>query len=125
MKKNRPVNLDLTTIHQPLPAIASITHRITGVILFVGLAFMFYLFDLSLSDQAGFAATQDLLETSVLAKFITWGLLVALAYHLFVGVKHLVMDFGYGEDLASAQLAVKVMIVATIICAVLAGMWIW
>ncbi|MDA8602687.1 succinate dehydrogenase, cytochrome b556 subunit, partial [Gammaproteobacteria bacterium] len=36
MKDTRPVNIDLTTIRFPLTAILSITHRITGVIIFVG-----------------------------------------------------------------------------------------
>ena len=31
----RPVNLDLTTIKFPIPALASISHRIAGVVLFV------------------------------------------------------------------------------------------
>ena len=36
MDIKRPVNLDITTIKFPLAAIASILHRITGVILFLG-----------------------------------------------------------------------------------------
>jgi len=125
VSKKRPVNLDLRTIKQPLPALVSITHRVTGVMLFVGLIFMFYLFDLSLSGAQDFAAAQSVLQDHFLAKFIAWGLLVSLAFHLFAGVKHLIQDFGYGEELESAEKAAKFVIGATAAAAVLAGVWVW
>ncbi|MAF18376.1 MAG: succinate dehydrogenase, cytochrome b556 subunit [Oceanospirillaceae bacterium] len=125
MSKNRPVNLDLRTIKQPLPAIVSISHRITGVMLFVGLIFMFILFDMSLSGAEGFATAETIMQEYFLAKFIAWGLLVSLSFHLFSGLKHLVQDFGYGEELASADVAAKVVIAATVVTAFLAGYWVW
>ncbi|MCH1448834.1 MAG: succinate dehydrogenase, cytochrome b556 subunit, partial [Litoricolaceae bacterium] len=36
MSRERPVNLDLTTFSFPITAIASILHRVSGVILFFG-----------------------------------------------------------------------------------------
>jgi succinate dehydrogenase / fumarate reductase cytochrome b subunit len=125
VSKNRPVNLDLRTIKQPLPAIVSISHRITGVMLFVGLIFMFILFDMSLSGAEGFASAETIMQEYFLAKFIAWGLLVSLSFHLFAGLKHLVQDFGYGEELASADVAAKVVIAATVVTAFLAGYWVW
>ena len=50
MKTDRPINLALTKFKFPLAAIASITHRITGVLLFVGIAFLLYLLDQSLTS---------------------------------------------------------------------------
>jgi len=125
VSKNRPVNLDLRTIKQPLPAIVSISHRITGVMLFIGLIFMFILFDMSLSGAEGFASAETIMQENFLAKFIAWGLLVSLSFHLFAGLKHLVQDFGYGEELSSANVAAKVVIVATVVTALLAGYWVW
>ena len=125
MSKNRPVNLDLRTIKQPLPAIVSISHRVTGVMLFVGLIFMFILFDMSLSGAEGFASAETIMQEYFLAKFIAWGLLVSLSFHLFAGLKHLVQDFGYGEELTSADVAAKVVIAATVVTAFLAGYWVW
>ena len=40
MQTKRPVNLDLSTIRFPLPAIISILHRITGIWLFLALPFL-------------------------------------------------------------------------------------
>lgn len=125
MNKKRPVNLDLRTIRQPLPAITSILHRVTGVILFVGIAFMLYAFDLSLESQQGFDHIVSLFESNFFAKFVAWGLLTALAYHIAAGVKHLVMDMGYCEELESAQFAAKAVFAFAILCALLAGVWVW
>ena len=48
MKKERPKHLDLRVIKQPLPAIASILHRISGAGLFLMLPFLIFLLDQSL-----------------------------------------------------------------------------
>jgi succinate dehydrogenase / fumarate reductase cytochrome b subunit len=122
---NRPVNLDLRTIKQPLPAIVSITHRITGVVLFIGLIFIFLLLDLSLKDEVGFQSAKILLQNHWLAKLTAWGLLTSLAFHLFAGVKHLLQDCGYGEDLQQANTVAKLVIGATMLAALLAGAWVW
>ncbi|KZN14848.1 succinate dehydrogenase, cytochrome b556 subunit [Marinomonas sp. TW1] len=125
MNKKRPVNLDILTISQPVTAIVSILHRVTGIILFVGLAFLFYAFDLSLDSQQGFDQVVNILQTSFLAKFIIWGVVSALLYHLVAGVKHLFMDMGYFEELDSGRsAAIANMIIATVFI-VLAGVWIW
>ena len=125
MSNNRPVNLDLRTIKQPLPAIVSIMHRITGVALFIGLIFMFCLFDLSLDGAEGFASAQDIMSNNFFAKLIAWGMLVSLSYHLFAGVKHLFQDMGKGEELEAANKAAKFVFGATAVAALLAGVWVW
>lgn len=125
MNKKRPVNLDLQTIKLPLPAVTSILHRATGVALFFGAIFAVYLLGLSLDSQSGFDAAADLLRDSFLAKLIAWGFVSALLYHLVAGIKHLIMDLGYGEELESGQLAAKVTLIVGGVLILLAGVWIW
>ncbi|BES71204.1 succinate dehydrogenase, cytochrome b556 subunit [Marinobacter nanhaiticus D15-8W] len=124
MNSKRPVNLDLSKFHFPLPAITSILHRISGIIIFVGIAFLLYGLQLSLSGESGFNAVSNLLD-SFLAKLIVWGILSALLYHLVAGIKHLIMDMGYGEELHSGRLAAKATVVISVILIVLAGVWVW
>lgn len=125
MNKKRPVNLDILTISQPVTAIVSILHRVTGIILFVGLAFLFYAFDLSLESQEGFDQVVNALQTSFLVKFVIWGVVSALMYHFVAGVKHLFMDMGYFEELESGRNAAIANIVIAAVLIVLAGVWIW
>jgi len=125
VNKKRPVNLDLRTIKQPLPAITSILHRASGLALFFGAFFMLYALGLSLESEQGFDAAAQMLTESFFAKLIAWGLVSALLYHFFAGIKHLVMDFGHCEELESGQMAAKVTLIIAAISILLAGVWIW
>ena len=124
VKDTRPVNLDIGTIDLPLPALTSIMHRISGVIAVVTVGALLWLLDLSLSGEEGFrraAAVLDLL----LVKVILWGLLVALIYHTAAGIRHLVMDLGYGENFEAGVASSKLVYAVTVILAILVGVWLW
>jgi succinate dehydrogenase / fumarate reductase, cytochrome b subunit len=95
--KKRPVNLDLGTIRLPITSYVSILHRISGVITFFGLAVMLWLLDLSLDSEQSFNMLKDLVAHPAVTFFV-WGSLIALAYHTVTGIRHLVMDFGLGEE---------------------------
>ncbi len=124
MKDKRPVNLDIGTIDLPLAALTSITHRVSGVIVFVGIAILLWLFDASLASEEGFNSLGGF-ATSFLGKFILWGVLAALAYHMVAGCKHLLMDFGIGETKEAAPIGAKVVIVVSIVLFGVLGVWIW
>lgn len=124
MNSKRPINLDLATIKLPLPGFTSIIHRITGLILFVGVAFMLCALDSSLTSEQSFNELKESLQ-SPLAKFIAWGLVSALLYHFVAGVKHLVMDMGIGETLEGGKLGAQITIVVSTVVIILAGVWIW
>lgn len=124
VNSQRPVNLDLRTIKLPVTAYTSILHRISGVILFFGIAIMLYALDMSLSSEEGFAEVQACL-TSPLAKLVIWGLLSALLYHLVAGIRHLIMDLGIGETLEGGKLGSKIVLAISVVLIVLAGVWIW
>ena len=124
MSSERPVNLDLTTFRFPITAIASILHRVSGVILFFGSFILMALLGMSLENEAGFADALALLENGFVA-FIVWGVLAALAYHVVAGVKHLFMDMGYGETLESGPVFAKVSMALAVVLIVLAGVWVW
>ena len=54
--------------------IASITHRIAGVAIFVGMAFLIWGLGLSLQSQESFDALKECMD-SVVAKLIVWAIL--------------------------------------------------
>jgi succinate dehydrogenase cytochrome b subunit len=124
VKDNRPVNLDIGTMRLPITAWASITHRATGVALFVGMAVLLWLLEASLSGPEGFDSVQECLD-SFIAKLILWGVVSALIYHSLAGVKHLVMDFGVGETMEGGVTGARIVIALSVVLILLAGMWIW
>jgi len=125
VKQKRPVNLDLRTIQMPVTAIASILHRISGIIIFVAISIFLWLLSLSLSSQDGFIQATIILSYPVV-KFIFWGMLTVLAHHLCGGIRHLLMDFNYiKEDLATGIYSAQVVMVLTLVLSILAGVIIW
>ncbi|CAM2793224.1 succinate dehydrogenase subunit C [Vibrio diazotrophicus] len=123
-RKSRPVNLDLQTISFPISAIASILHRVSGVITFVAVGILLWLLSLSLSSPQGFMDASHLVG-GFFAKFILWGILTALAYHIAGGIRHLLMDLGHFEELESGAMSAKVAFGATAVLSVLAGILVW
>lgn len=124
VKKQRPVNLDLTTISFPAPALASILHRVTGVAMFFALVFVIWAWAVSLSSPEGFEQVRLVLQ-SFIAKFIAWGTITVLLYHMIGGIRHLIMDMGHWEELKSGNTSAVVTIVLWIVLAVLTGVWLW
>ncbi len=86
---------------------------------------MLYALGMSLESEQGFEAAAQMLTESFFAKLIAWGLVSALLYHFFAGIKHLVMDFGYCEELDTAQIAAKATLAIAVVAILLAGVWIW
>ncbi len=124
MNQQRPINLDLTKFSFPLPALTSITHRVAGLILFVGIIFLLCTLSDSLESAEGFAAAKQSMTTGF-GSFITWGLLSALSFHFVAGIKHLLMDMGIGEGKESGVRAAIVTIIVSVILIILAGVWVW
>ena len=124
MKTERPVYLSLSQFDWPFAAIASITHRLTGVFLFAGIAYLLWLLDMALESAAGFAAAAETLSEAP-AKLALMAVLAALLYHLVAGIKHMFMDFGVGETLAAARVNSILAFVFTAIGTILLGAWLW
>ena len=124
MKDNRPVNLDIGSIRLPITAWTSITHRASGVFIFVGMAVLIWALDASLKSPESFAALQECLA-SPLAKFVIWAVLSGLIYHSVAGVKHLVMDMGIGETMEGGIMGSRIVIASSAVLIILAGLWIW
>lgn len=123
-KKSRPINLDLQTIQFPITAIASILHRVSGVIMFVAIGILLWLLAISLSSPAGFIQAANLVD-GFFVKFILWGILTALSYHIAGGIRHLLMDMNYFEELESGTLSAKFVMGIAVVLSVLAGFLVW
>jgi len=120
----RPVNLDMLTIKLPLPALASITHRASGVFIFIGFAILIWMLEASLASEASFNGLKQYI-TSPLSKIVIWAVLAGFIYHTVAGVKHLINDMGIGETLEGGVLGTQIAMALSAVLIVLAGYWIW
>ena len=78
----------------------------------------------SLASEESFAAVKEL-TTSFIVKLIVWAVAAGLIYHTVAGVKHLIMDLGYGETMEGGVKGAKAVFVVSVVLIVLVGAWIW
>ena len=117
-----PVFLKLAQIRFPIGAIASIAHRVSGVLLFIALPVVAVLLDTSLRDEAGFASVRDLIS-SPLAVVAAGVLVWALVHHALAGIRHLLMDVGIGGELERARASARLVLIAAPALAVFLLSW--
>ena len=123
-KDKRPVNLDIGSMKLPITAYVSITHRLSGVFLFIVSGLMVWALDMSLASEQSFNELAMIL-TGPIAKLILWATATALSYHSLAGIKHIIMDFGVGETMEGGVLGARVVIVLAIVAAAAWGVAIW
>ena len=125
MKTKRPVNLDIGSIKLPITSYVSILHRVSGVVLFFAVALLLCVFDASLESEQSFQSLKESF-TSPLIQFVMWAALAALAYHFVAGIRHLIMDLGFGEDsFDSGRRSAWVVVVVAILLMVAISGWIF
>jgi len=120
----RPINLDLTSFSYPPMMIASILHRISGVVLFLLLPMMLYFFRLSLHSAVSFAQLHTKLSAP-LNKFFFWAFGAALIYHVLAGIRHIVMDLGWAESLVAGRRSAQAVIVLAVFLSLWFGVVLW
>jgi succinate dehydrogenase / fumarate reductase cytochrome b subunit len=124
VRKERPKNLDLATVKFPITATASILHRVSGIIVFIALAIFLLLLNYSLASETDFVRVAGYFD-NILIEFVMWGSLTGLAYHAVFGVRHMIQDLGFWEEMDSASLSAKVGFIVTAVLSVLAGGLVW
>lgn len=114
----RPVFLNVTRLRFPVGAVASIGHRISGVVLVCALPFAVAAIERSLAGGAEFASVVDGLRSPA----GRGGLLVvawAAAHHLLAGIRHLLMDVGVGASLPAGRASAFAVIALALLAAAL------
>ena len=103
-KTKRPKYLNLFKIRQPVMAVVSILHRVSGVFLFLAIPVLIYWLALSVRSPEDYAtATSFFLSpwSRLIGLVLAW----ALAHHFFTGIRYLLMDISIGEHLPLARIS--------------------
>lgn len=123
MKSNRPIVLPLSHVIEvnsknPV-AMASITHRVSGVVLFLLIPVLLWVLQSSLGSPEGF----EQVFNNVLVRFLTWVFVAAIGWHFVMGMKHLMADIGLNEELNSGRTAAIIGFVLAVLWVV--GSFVW
>jgi succinate dehydrogenase / fumarate reductase cytochrome b subunit len=93
----RPLSPHLGIYRFTLTMAMSIAHRITGAGLYVGALLVAWFLLAASMDASAFAYFSGFIQ-SIFGRLILIGFTWALFHHLLGGVRHLIMDAGYGLE---------------------------
>lgn len=111
-----PKFLNLFHIRFPIGAIASIGHRISGVLLLISLPLLAFVLERSLSSEVAFETLRAAIANPwwrLLLVVLVW----AGAQHVLAGVRHLLMDIGIGSPIVQARTSAWAVILTAAIIA--------
>jgi len=119
---------DLPTYRLPVAGVVSILHRVSGVLMFVLLPFVIWLFDTSISSEISFARFRSAFENGlgflpgVLVKLVALALIWAYLHHVFAGLRHLWMDVSHkAVSKEFGARSAQAVLVASLVLTVLLG----
>ena len=118
MNKQRPKHLALHLIKQPLPAIVSILHRVSGLILFCALPLLLLMLQYSLKSIETYTQLAEILGNPYI-KIMLIGLLWAFLHHFCAGLRHLAWDAGLGFELPQVHRSGRAVVIATAVLTLL------
>ncbi|WP_353235949.1 succinate dehydrogenase, cytochrome b556 subunit [Diaphorobacter ruginosibacter] len=95
--RNINVFKDLTTYRMPAAAVLSILHRVSGMILFILLPFIIWMFDKSLSSEISYGDFTSVFHGpwGWFVKLVCLALIWGYLHHFCAGLRHLLMDVNH------------------------------
>ena len=103
---SRPLSPHLQIYRWPVSMVLSIGHRVTGVGLSVGALLMAWWLVAAAASESAFAAVQGFFGSGF-GVFLLLFWAAALLLHLFLGIRHLVWDAGWGFGTLAQQEPVR------------------
>ncbi|MEO8281383.1 MAG: succinate dehydrogenase, cytochrome b556 subunit [Ideonella sp.] len=104
----------------PPAALVSILHRVSGVIMFLLLPFIIWMFDTSVTSEISYEQFTSVFRVGALGlpgfvfKLVALALIWAFLHHLIAGVRHLWMDMTHAVDKKFGQSSAIVTLVLSI-----------
>ena len=125
MTYKRPININLFKIQLPLSAMLSITHRISGILIFflvlpVTAIVLSFVYD----SQDSYNNFINFYSSNWLIKLFIISLVLIFQYHIFTGVRHMMMDFHLLEESLSSSFRSAVITLFLFLLNAVATVWI-
>ena len=115
---NRPLSPHLQVYRPQITSVLSITHRITGTFLALGIVALTYWLAALAGGEASYAVAVERLA-SWPARLLLFLWLLAFCYHLLNGVRHLVWDSGRGFEVEQVERSGWLVVIGALVLTVI------
>lgn len=95
---NRPLSPHLQVYRPQITSVLSILHRVSGVILSIGIFVLVYWLAAAAAGNRAYEAATDIMG-SVPGRMLLFGWTLAFFYHFLNGIRHLEWDTGRGFEI--------------------------
>ncbi|AUR52686.1 succinate dehydrogenase, cytochrome b556 subunit [Aquella oligotrophica] len=125
-QQQRPKYLDLPKLGSKMSITAkvSILHRASGVLMFLAIPFVLYLFHKSLTSAEFYSSSYNV-ATCAFMKVVYIVLIWAIMHHMCAGVRFLFLDMHKGIEKGTAQKTARWVMVVSLLLTVFLGVLIW
>lgn len=119
--------LDAVKYRLPLAGVVSILHRASGLLMFVLLPFIVWLFDTSISSEISYDSFASAFVAGIgfvpgwAVKLVVLALIWALLHHLIAGVRHVWMDATHSVSKAQGHNSAVFTLVLSVLLTVALG----
>jgi succinate dehydrogenase / fumarate reductase cytochrome b subunit len=118
---------DAVKYRLPLAGLVSILHRASGLLMFVLLPFIVWLFDTSISSEISYESFTSAFLAGIgvvpawAVKLVVLALIWAYLHHLVAGVRHVWMDATHSVSKAQGRQSAVVTLVLSVLLTVVLG----
>ena len=120
---------DIVSYRLPPAGIVSILHRVSGVVMFLLLPFIIWMFDTSVTSEISYdqftsvfiAGCADGAVPGWFFKLIALGLIWAYLHHFIAGVRHLIMDATHTVSKQQGHSSAVITLVLSVLLTVVLG----
>jgi succinate dehydrogenase / fumarate reductase, cytochrome b subunit len=120
---------DIVSYRLPPAGIVSILHRVSGVVMFLLLPFIIWMFDTSVTSEISYdqftsvftAGCADGAVPGWFFKLIALGLIWAYLHHFIAGVRHLIMDATHSVSKQQGHSSAVITLVLSVLLTVVLG----
>lgn len=122
--RSRPLSPHLQIYRPQITSVLSITHRMTGLALSIGIAFFVWWLVAAAAGPEAYAVFSAFCGSGF-GQFLLFGWSLCLFYHLASGIRHLFWDIGLFLDLKGAYATGYLVLAFTVLATGALWGWIW
>ena len=85
---------------------------------------LLFVLQTSLESEESFEAVSEMFDNTMFS-IILWLIFAALLYHFIAGIKHLILDFGFGETKGGAKIGASAVVILFFIAVSVLSSLLW